>query len=531
MRLSKRVIYVFIAVLFAFSAFGCNFNLTTAKVEDAYMTDTIDSEGVPGAEVTTFSADADILYAAAKLLDAPDNTQILAVWTYLTGGEQPIDKVPIDSGDIANRYIISSLEPTSFLPVGDYKVEFFVEDREEPDATVTFSVTPVPTYLEEAHMTSELDEDGSPVDVISVLPSTGTWYVTAILRGATDDTIIRYVWYDIDGTVISDYTFAPQGKTDIYIFGTLPINGEAPAGTYSVDLFIDDSNEPAATVSFSVEETSSAYLEEAHMTSFMDEGGVPADTISVVPSTGTWYVSAVLRNADANTIIRYIWYDTTGSVIDNYTFDPQDETDIYIFGTLPIGGEAPAGTYHVDLFINDAAEPAASVSFEVQDASEPDASTATDELTTYISQDGGYQVDYPSAWVMRELSDSYSIFVYPKEYEIANEDDLNSGIIGVYQGTAYGYTTETALAQWITETEEEGNENYAYIDSGIEEVNGQDMAMFAYSWARSGYALYTFDFLVVEGSDLYVMSFTMTSDAVADMYSYLEQIILSFQLL
>ncbi len=530
MRLSKRVIYVLIAVVFAFSAFGCSFNLTTAKVEDAYMTDTIDSEGEPGTEITTFSADAEILYAAAKLLNAPDNTQVLVVWTYLTGGEQQIDQVIIDSGDIANRYIYSSLEPTSLMPEGDYKVEFFVEDREEPDATATFNVTPVPAYLEDAHMTSYMDEGGVPVDTISVLPSTGTWYVTAVLRGATDDTIIRYVWYDIDGTVVSDYTFDPEGATDIYIFGTLPIEGQAPAGAYSVDLFLDDSNNPAASVTFSVEETT-AYLEDVHMTSYMDEGGVPADTITVLPPTGVWYVSAILRDADANTIIRYVWYDTTDSVIDDYTFDPQGETDIYIGGTLSLTRVAPAGTYHVDLFINDAAEPAASVSFEVQDVSEQDVSGATGDLTTYVSQYGGYQVDYPSEWVMFEIPDTYSIFVYPEAYEIVDEDDLNAGIIGVSQGAAYGYTTQTALDQWISETEDEGNENYAYIDSGVETVNGSDMAMFAYMWSRSGYTLYTFDFLIVEGSDLYVLSFTMTSDAVADLYPYLEQIVMSFQLL
>ena len=133
MKISKRAICVFIALMFAFLTFGCSFNFSTAKVEDAFMTDTIDSEGVPGAAVASFPADTEILYASAKLLNAPDNTQILVVWTYVTGGEQ-VAQVVIDSGDAANRYIYSSLEPTVLLPSGDYKVEFFVEDREEADA-------------------------------------------------------------------------------------------------------------------------------------------------------------------------------------------------------------------------------------------------------------------------------------------------------------------------------------------------------------------------------------------------------------
>lgn len=417
MKISKRTLCAAIALMFALLSFGCYAGITSAKVEDAYMTEVIDSEGVPGAAVTSFPADAEILYAAAKLLNTPDNTQVHVVWTYVTGDQQ-VAQVNIDSGTEANRYIYSSLTPSILLPEGDYKVEFFIEDREEADATATF-------------------------------------YVTA----------------------------------------------------------------------------AQAYLEDAHMTSYMDAGGVPVDTITEVAPTGTWYVSAILRNATDDTIIRYIWYDTNGAVIDEYTFDPEGESDIYIGGTLTLTQVAPVGTYHVDLYIDGESEPEASVSFTVNDVSESSAGSVTGSFSTYVQSDGGYQVDYPTDWILLEYSDSYSILIYPLDYEIPNEDDMNGVIIGVSQGSAYGYTTETALEQWISETEDEGNENYTYIDSNIDTVNGNEMAMFAYSWSRSGYDLYTFDFLVVQNSDLYVISCTMTYDASADLYPYLEQIVLSFQLL
>lgn len=417
MKFSKRAICIFLALTLAFLTFGCSFNFTTAKIEDAIMTDTLDADGVPGAEVTSFSADAAVLYASAKLRNAPDNTQILVVWTYVTG-DQLIDQVVIDSGDVSDRYIYSSLEPTEMMPEGEYKVEFFIDEREEPDATVLFSVTPAPTYIEDAHMTS-----------------------------------------------------------------------------------------------------------------YMDEGGVPADTITVLPTTGVWCVSAILRNADENTMIRFVWYDTGESIIDEYTFDPQGQTDIYIGGTLALTTVAPEGTYHVDMFIGNNSEPAASVSFTVTELATDTAEEDLGSFTTYVQQTGGYQVDYPSDWIMFEISDSYSIFVYPLDYEIVNEDDLNGAIIGVSQGAAYGYTISTALDQWILETEQEGNENYTYIQSSVETVNGRDMAMFTYSWSRDGYNLYTFDFLVVENTDLYVITFTATDDAVDILYPYLREIVLSFNLL
>jgi hypothetical protein len=98
-------------------------------ITDAIVTDSIDADGVPGDAVKSFPANAEVLYASAKLLNAPNNTQVRVVWTYVTGN-QIITQVIVDSGDIADRYINSSLEPTAILPDGNYKVEFFVEDRE-----------------------------------------------------------------------------------------------------------------------------------------------------------------------------------------------------------------------------------------------------------------------------------------------------------------------------------------------------------------------------------------------------------------
>ena len=45
MKISKRTLCAIIALMLAFLSFGCYAGISSAKVEDAYMTEVIDSEG------------------------------------------------------------------------------------------------------------------------------------------------------------------------------------------------------------------------------------------------------------------------------------------------------------------------------------------------------------------------------------------------------------------------------------------------------------------------------------------------------
>ena len=46
-----------------------------------------------------------------------------------------------------------------------------------------------------------------------------------------------------------------------------------------------------------------------------------------------------------------------------------------------------------------------------------------------------------------------------------------------------------------------------------------------------GYDLTTIDFIILDGDNLYAITFTATSDDFATIYPYVEQIVLSFQIL
>ncbi len=77
-------------------------------------------------------------------------------------------------------------------------------------------------------------------------------------------------------------------------------------------------------------------------------------------------------------------------MIDEYTFDPQGLSDIYIGGTLTLSQVAPDGTYQVEIYLDDNAAPETVVSFDVK-AINPQTSSAADvDYTLYSQTEGGF---------------------------------------------------------------------------------------------------------------------------------------------
>ena len=117
---------------------GFEFSFSTANITDPIMT-TGTNNGEPVDSVTEYPQDASEFIAVGILNNAPENTKIRFVWTYLTD-MQVIDEVVIDSAGKSGVYIYSTLSTDNLWPVGDYSVDMYIDNREEPDATAEFSV-------------------------------------------------------------------------------------------------------------------------------------------------------------------------------------------------------------------------------------------------------------------------------------------------------------------------------------------------------------------------------------------------------
>ena len=180
MKHARRIISLFAAVALMLMAASCNF--TTAKMDSAIITD------ADGNAVQSYDTNATTFYAEANIKNAPERTKVTIVWTYVDGN-QIIDQMNVYS-EADTTVVTSYLQAETSFPAGNYKVEFFVEDRKDPDTSVSFSVTKAPdTAIENAHMTSAIGTDGVPVDTITEVASSGTWYVAAELRNTQPDTI------------------------------------------------------------------------------------------------------------------------------------------------------------------------------------------------------------------------------------------------------------------------------------------------------------------------------------------------------
>ena len=127
-----------VLLIFALLLTGCSISFTTANIKSPGMTTEI-VDGMPVDTITVYPSDAPQFYAYGILDNAPDKTIVRYVWKYLTE-PQIIDEVEFESDGASGIYIYSTLTIDGLWPAGDYSVEMFIDDREEPDAVVEFSV-------------------------------------------------------------------------------------------------------------------------------------------------------------------------------------------------------------------------------------------------------------------------------------------------------------------------------------------------------------------------------------------------------
>ncbi len=133
--MKKTIFIVLLALVIVFA--GCSISFTTANITNAAMTSGIE-EGVPVDSVKGYTQDTEKFYASCVLNNAPDDTIVRFVWSYVTE-PQVLDEIEINNEGQSGIYLFSSY-PTQGLPTGEYSVEIYVDDREDPDATIGFTL-------------------------------------------------------------------------------------------------------------------------------------------------------------------------------------------------------------------------------------------------------------------------------------------------------------------------------------------------------------------------------------------------------
>jgi hypothetical protein len=134
---SFMVLLIILAI--AIITMGCS--VTTANVDNAVMTTLntdFDEEGRPVDMVANYNTNATEFMVWAELHNAPDNTTITFVWYY--EGDK-ITSTETSNEDLVETSIIGTLTLPNDWPEGNYTVEIYIDDREQPDQTVEFTVS------------------------------------------------------------------------------------------------------------------------------------------------------------------------------------------------------------------------------------------------------------------------------------------------------------------------------------------------------------------------------------------------------
>jgi hypothetical protein len=83
----------------------------------------------------------DTFYCVGELSNAPDETTLKAVWTAVdVEGEDPNTKIDEASATGGSDQFVFDLTPATSWPTGEYKVDLFLNDEEEPARTLKFKV-------------------------------------------------------------------------------------------------------------------------------------------------------------------------------------------------------------------------------------------------------------------------------------------------------------------------------------------------------------------------------------------------------
>ena len=136
MKKSRLIAYLaVIAVLIAaFALMGASCSVSTANVKNAVMTTAVDENYAPMDNVSSFPVNS-IAYVTADLHNAPDDTVVTFKWFM---GDQQVDEYVI--GNEGNSEAAIACGTDQIIQPGDYRVEIYIDEREEPDAVAQFTV-------------------------------------------------------------------------------------------------------------------------------------------------------------------------------------------------------------------------------------------------------------------------------------------------------------------------------------------------------------------------------------------------------
>jgi hypothetical protein len=141
----KRLFLVMVTILLVLStmlSFGaeCSASFTTAKISEATMALSVDSNAKPVNPTNKFYVDSPAIYCSCKVSNAPEQTDVTSVWVYVRG-EADLENYEIDSYGMTvegTTYLYFYMNrPTNGWPTGEYKLVLYLDGKEQTSLPFT----------------------------------------------------------------------------------------------------------------------------------------------------------------------------------------------------------------------------------------------------------------------------------------------------------------------------------------------------------------------------------------------------------
>ena len=147
MNAPRRLTVSLMALLLVTAMSGCEFNVSTAHLENARLAKGVDENQNAVDTTRTFSTSDKEFHCLADLANAPDGTRIKAVWRVIkaegAAPDQVIVEKELQAGSEMNKLHFSMTTETGFPP-GDYRCDLYLNAKRDgsskPETSLPFVI-------------------------------------------------------------------------------------------------------------------------------------------------------------------------------------------------------------------------------------------------------------------------------------------------------------------------------------------------------------------------------------------------------
>jgi len=365
----------FLSVLLVIAVLGFGILACTGggepSVDEAVTARSLDDEYKPVEETTEFYPD-ETFYCSAEVSNLEKGAKVKAEWFF---GEEFLGEYTYTAEEGGSGYVGFNLTPEETWPMGDYKVEVYLE--EELARTVTFSVVPpegaTPSRVIKAVTCKEVDEEYRPVE-----PST-TFAPTDVVHCSVNADLGLYSqlvakWY-FEGELLEDFVTTlvlQENIADTYAHFYLEPQPELAEGDYTVEIYLD--GELAKSVDFTVESPKVGFGPVVFAQGVTDDDQ-PINPTSTFPA-GTTEVYAIFDYQGMSDSMEWVstWYhEGEQDVSDTWVWDKGQSGTKWV--RLHNDDGLPSGNWKYELHVE--GQLLQSGTFVIEEAEGPSAGSVT----------------------------------------------------------------------------------------------------------------------------------------------------------